>query len=333
MRAFLLATIAGCTGAITGPAQDDARQLGFLQAWGQQGSGDGEFSYPIGIAIDREDIVYVSDYRNSRIQKFDVRGAFLGSFATLPFPGAFTIDSDGSLVVSHGNFFGADNDDKIAVYDPTGTLVRQFGRPPTVPCGSPDPDGELDKPGGIAIGLDGRLYVADQQNHRVQIFDREGNFLAKWGEYGAALGEFGMPGTRCARVAGPHFIAISRDGDVWTTEGSVRRVQRFTPDGVSIAGWVKNTEGPGGFAGGMYPGASGPVALAFDRDGNLWISSPSQGLVQQFAPDGTFLQAIGAQGSEPGQFNAPHALALDSRGDLYVVDLLNHRVQKFAVAP
>lgn len=336
MRWSAVCILAACNATIPSPPQPEP-ELGFVLTWGQRGTGDGEFAYPIGLAIDDHDVVHVTDYRNHRIQRFDTDGRFLSSFATLGFPGAMTIDpASGLIYVSHGDFFassGTTGDDKIVVYDPSGAVVRQFGRPPSVPCSAATaaPVGELDKPGGIAIGNDGRVYVADQQNHRIQVFDRDGNFLSTWGKYGPALGDFGMPGTRCARVAGPHFIAIGGDGSVWTTEGSVRRVQQFTPDGGSLSSWVRNTEGPGGFAGGMYPGASGPVAIAIDHAGRMWISSPSQGTVQQFASDGTFLQSIGGIGTEPGLFHAPHALAFDSRADLYVVDLLNHRVQKFRV--
>ena len=59
--------------------------------------------------------------------------------------------------------------------------------------------------------------------------------------------------------------------------------------------------------------------------------APVGGLVQQFSQDGMFLQAIGqTQGTGPGQFQAPHGLAIDSHANLYVVNTYNHRIQKFA---
>ena len=57
------------------------------------------------------------------------------------------------------------------------------------------------------------------------------------------------------------------------------------------------------------------------------------GRVQQFTKSGQYLRGFGGQGTQPGQFYAPHGLAFDRRGHLYVVDAFNHRVQKFAVEP
>jgi sugar lactone lactonase YvrE len=64
----------------------------------------------------------------------------------------------------------------------------------------------------------------------------------------------------------------------------------------------------------------------------VWVSAVS-GRVQQFSGGGKYLRGLGGgQGRKPGQFLAPHGLAVDSRGHLYVVDSYNHRVQKFDVS-
>ena len=59
--------------------------------------------------------------------------------------------------------------------------------------------------------------------------------------------------------------------------------------------------------------------------------SAVSGHIQQFTNDGKYLRGFGGQGAKPGQFYAPHGIALDSHGHLYVVDAYNHRIQKFAV--
>ena len=76
---------------------------------------------------------------------------------------------------------------------------------------------------------------------------------------------------------------------------------------------------------------NGPIGIIVDKEDCLWISSAG-GRVQRFSREGAFLQGFGRTGTGPGEFNIPHALAVDSRGDLYVTDALNHRVQKFVVS-
>ena len=60
-------------------------------------------------------------------------------------------------------------------------------------------------------------------------------------------------------------------------------------------------------------------------------TSATNSRVQQFTNDGKYLRGIGGEGTDPGRFDLPHGIALDSRGCLYVSDTMNYRIQKFAV--
>ncbi len=240
----------------------------------------------------------------------------------LPNPGGIAVSRSGDIYLAH---FA----DRISVYDASGKLLRQWGR-----TGSNN--GEFDCPGGLAIGKDGRVYVADQTNRRVQVFDSEGKFLSKWGEHGTRPGQFGGNVSIRSRVGGPQFLAFDRKGDLYTTEGSVGRVQKFTPEGRFMLAWGNNEDKPGGF-GGAFSGfkdrkatLQGPIAICVDKDDRVWVSAVC-GRIQQFTNAGAYVSGFGSAGTEPGEFYAPHGLAFDSRGHLYVVDAFNHRVQKFAV--
>jgi sugar lactone lactonase YvrE len=189
------------------------------------------------------------------------------------------------------------------------------------------------------VGKDGRVYVADQTNHRIQVFDADGKLLKKWGAYGNEPGEFGGKSSKGSRVGGPQFVALDSHGNVWTTEGANCRIQKFTAEGKFLAAWGSDADEPGGF-GGYFSGFKditpksliGPIALTFDKQDRMWISAVS-GRVQQFTMKGEYLGGIVAQqGTKPGHFFAPHGVALDSTGALYVVDAYNHRIQKFEVA-
>lgn len=289
--------------------------------WGSNGLGDGEFDIPIAIVINRDDEIYITDFRQSdaeakgRLQRFDQEGKFLGSFETEPMPGGLAFDKDGLLYATHMMRH------KVVVYDKEGKVVREFGKLGTAP-------GEFQQPGGIAFGADGSVFVADQVNRRVQRLTPKGEPISAWGKYGVAPGEFGGNVSAPSRVGGPHFLAFNSDGDIYTTEGSVGRIQKFKADGSFLLAFGDNQIGPGHF--GSAKGLQGPIGIAIDSKDNVWVTSTNH-LVQQFSPEGRYLRGLGGDGTEPGQFRTPHGLAFDSRQHLYVVDSRNSRIQKLAL--
>jgi len=122
-------------------------------------------------------------------------------------------------------------------------FVREWGGP-----GS-DRNG-FDQPRGIAIGQQGNLYVTDQNNHRVVIFDRLGEYTGEWGSYGSSAGMFIFP-------AG---IAVASDGTVLVSDSGNHRVQRFTSDGEFLGQWGEEGTGDGEFV--QLEGiAAGPDSL------------------------------------------------------------------------
>jgi sugar lactone lactonase YvrE len=312
-------------------ADPEPAPVRFLGEWGKQGVEPGQFHFPIGIAVNQRDEVFVTDHYNNRVQKFDADGMLLAHFAVLPNPGGLAVDRDGNLLVSHfpaSRLSKETTPDRITVWSPGGRLLCEWGK-------SGGGDGELSWPGGIAVGKDGQVYVADQTNRRVQVFDGTGKFLFKWGAYGIGPGEFGGNTAKASRVGGPQFVAIDSAGHVYTTEGSVGRVQKFTADGKHVLSWGDNADKPGSFGGefaGFKAKLVGPIGICIDKQDRIWVSAVG-GRVQQFSADGKYLRGFGEeQGSKPGQFLAPHGLAMNTRGQLYVVDAYNHRVQKFDIS-
>jgi sugar lactone lactonase YvrE len=298
----------------------------FLLAWGERGEGPGQFRSPIGIAINGMDEVYVTDVSNARVQKFAPDGKWLGAFA-LPRdkPDRAMTMAGGIVADVEGVYVSLMQQGKVALYRDDGRLVREFGR-----RGSGD--GELRGPGGMVWGPDRTLYVADQENHRVQRFTTDGKLVGGWGRYGSGPGEFGSGQPSGSRFGGPHFLARDRDGRFYTTEGTLGRVQVFTAEGLPLVNWGNKGDQPGGFGGyALFPGSTfGPIAVLVDNEGRVAVSSLND-RVQFFTWDGTYLFGLGGKGTKPGEFSRPHGLALDSRGNLYVVDSGNHRIQKFAL--
>jgi len=289
----------------------------FLAEWGKRGKSEAEFDVPIGIAINRHDEIFVTEFRNNRIQKFDPNGRLIQVLKLAEEqPCGIAIDRQDNVYVAH--LMPA----KITVYNRQGDYLRCWGKPGTA-------DGEMQQPGGMAVAKDGSVYVADEVNHRIQQFSSEGVFVRKWGEYGNETGQFGGMDRPANRTGGPQFVTLDSHGNVYTTEAANGRIQKFSPQGKYLSSWGSNSTDPGGF-GGRPKNLPGPIAIVFDKKGRAWVSSTNH-WVQTFTPEGKFLFGIGGQGTEPGKFATPHGLAFDSKGCLYVCDTQNCRIQKFAI--
>lgn len=321
----ILATLVALVGQSPVRAADDPPRLppAFTLSWGGKGAADGQFQSPIDIAVNEADELYVTEFHGQRVQKFTAEGQFLLSFPVADHPGGIAVDRQGNVYVAP--LLGH----QVRVFAPDGRPLRSWGRKGTG-------DGEFNEPGDIAIDRQGNVYVTDQVNRRVQWFDAEGRFLGKWGEYGSEPGQFDGLGKPDSRIGGPQFLAFDRAGFLYTTEALLGRIQKWTPEGKYLAHWGHNRDEPGGFGGRENRAVSnpfpGPIALCFDAAGRVWVSSTNN-RVQQFTADGQYLTGFGGEGSGPGQFLIPHGIAIDRRGDMYVVDSGNHRVQKFSGAP
>ena len=80
-------------------------------------------------------------------------------------------------------------------------------------------DGQFDTPAGVALDGDGNVYVTDTRNHRIQVFNSEGNFLRKWESRGSEDGQFDRP----------YGLAIGSDGNVYVADTGYYRIQVFKP--------------------------------------------------------------------------------------------------------
>jgi DNA-binding beta-propeller fold protein YncE len=146
-------------------------------------------------------------------------------------------------------------------------------------------------------------------------YDRSGRLLASWGE--------GM-------FVWPHGFFLDADGNVWTTDargatGKGHTVMKHAPDGR-----VLMTLGTPGVAGDGEDTFDGPSDVLVAPDGSIFVvDGHGNDRVVKFSASGEFLMEWGSEGSMLGQFNEPHALAMDSRGRLFVADRLNQRIQVF----
>lgn len=125
-------------------------------------------------------------------------------------------------------------------------------------------------------------------------------------------------------VALPSNIAIDANGDAFVTDGSTRRVEKFSKAGTHLLGWGGLGSGPGQF--------QLPFGIAVDPSGTVFVVDVNTHRVQRFTSTGVHLGEFGSEGSGNGQFQDPRAVAADGAGHVYVADTYNHRVQKFTSA-
>ncbi len=173
--------------------------------------------------------------------------------------------------------------------------------------------GPLASPIGIALDANQNLYVAEQGKRGITVFDPAGkriNFITD------------------PSLERPSGIAVDRDrkriylADTGHNKSKEHTVKIFSLDG-KLIGKIGKDKGnvPGSF---LFP-----TYLAIDREGNLYVTDSLNCRVQEFGPDGKYLQSFGQRGDAWGEFTRPKGVALDSFGNVYVVDAGWSNVQIF----
>src|SRR5262245_61911941 len=299
-----------------------------------------------GVAVDGEDRVFLICRGDHPIIVYDQKGNFLGSWGE----GQFTLRTHGISVGPDGLLYCTDDGHHtVRKFTPEGKLLLTLGTPNTPSdTGYDGKDymtiaraaGPFNRPTNIGIGPKGDLYVSDGYgNCRIHQFSTTGELKRSWGAPGTGPGQFHIP----------HGIAVAADGRVFVCDRENDRIQIFSPDGEYLAEWTDTQR---------------PTHLVFDGAGRAYVSelwwhkgqtsrrhgpieAARPGRVSVYDRDGRLLARWGtADATAPGSFAAPHGIAVDSRGDLYVSEVTwtfavsrghapdgCHTFQKFALKP
>jgi DNA-binding beta-propeller fold protein YncE len=265
-----------------------------------------EFIDAPGVAVDSRDNVYVFNRSEHPMIVLDKDGNFLRSFGE----GYFSKRTHGLHI---------DPDDAVWCVDDGRNLVQKFSREGQLLMSLGEPDKPSKKWGGepfnrpthLAISpVNGDIFVSDGYgNCRVHRFRADGSHVLSWGGPGIDAGQF----------IRPHNVVIDADGLVYIADRENHRIQVFDPNGKFITMW-NNIHRPDG--------------IALDRAGNFFIGElnaidgmegcPGLGhRVSIYNLQGQLQTRIGdpEEGEGPTQFTAPHGVAVDSEGSLYVGDV------------
>jgi sugar lactone lactonase YvrE len=210
--------------------------------WGEQNDGTvgsygteaGKFRNPNGVAVGPNGSVYVADTGNHRIQRFTSDGDLdtnwgeqndgtVGSYGTeagkFAYPDGVTVDD------STGSVYVADtNNHRIQRFTSDGDLDTNWGEQNDGTVGSYGTEaGKFAYTRGVAVGPDGRVYVADRNNNRIQRFDSDGTLDDNWGEGGTV----GSKGAGEGEFENPNGVAVGPDGSVYVADTNNSRIQKF----------------------------------------------------------------------------------------------------------
>jgi DNA-binding beta-propeller fold protein YncE len=158
----------------------------------------------------------------------------------------------------------------------------------------------LTKPSDVAIGADGRIYVADTQNHRVVVYDSAGRYVKHFGERG----------TGALQIESPSGIAVAPDGTVFVLSKKLNKVVIYD------SGYRPRREIE----------VSNPQ-VATVSGGKLYLVTYRGIMIGDLR--GNQITAFGRRGRELGQVDHPGGIAVGADGKVFVADTLNYRVQAF----
>jgi len=163
----------------------------------------------------------------------------------------------------------------------------------------------------VACDSHDRVYVYSRSEHPLVIFDRDGNFLASWGE---------------GVLKDAHGLYIDADDNVYCTERNTHCIRKLDRDGKLVM-TLGTPDQPAIKDGDPF---NLPTALAMASTGEWFVSDGyGNARVHKFSPDGDLLLSWGERGSGPGQFALSHHVGVDRHDRVWVCDRENDRIQIF----
>jgi sugar lactone lactonase YvrE len=308
-------------------------------------------SYPTGVTVDSDGNVYVADKDNHRIRKITSVGVVttfagkgtvtyidgIGTNAGFNIPYGITIDSIGNLYVAE---WGGNRIRKITSAGVVSTLAGSGIATFLDGIGT---NAGFNIPLGVAVDSNGNVYVAENTNRRIRKIDTTG-VVTTFAGSGTASSVNGI-GTN-ASFNYPRGIAIDSVGNIYLGDtGSINFIRKITPSQVvtTFAGSGATSYGDGI---GTNSGFNNPWGFVVDSIGNLYVADTynqrirkitntivnvaDQNTVTTLAGSGTATY-LDATGTNAG-FNLPRDIAIDSVGNMYIVEWNNHRIRKITSA-
>ena len=258
-----------------------------------------QLNRPYGIAFNSRGEMIVSKHDGHQVSVFDVGGRKIRTFGSLGdrpeqmiSPAGIAVDGTDNIYVSSKH--------KLQKFTSSGELIKCIGQ-------KGSKEAEFDDPRGVIIHSN-QVYVCDEDNHRIQVFDLDLNYIRSIGSSGNGGGESDHP----------YHIAFDTAGNMYVVEYGNDRVKVMDSSGQFIRMFGQEGEGK----------LSGPTALHI-ADKYVYVSDWSNDRIAVYETSGQYVTSFGRRGVGEGEFKDPYCIASCVSGCIYVCDGLNNRVQVF----
>jgi DNA-binding beta-propeller fold protein YncE len=271
-----------------------------VRDWAQLPTG-WNFGECSGVAIDRNDNVWVFNRGKHPVIQFDKNGNMLQAWGE-----GTIVSSHGIRVDPDGNVWGIDVKGHVVIkYNQAGRVLMVLGNRQGT-AGKNDSKDAFNEPTNIAFEPGGNFFVSDGYvNQRVIKFNKDGEYLAHWGDKGTADGQFNLV----------HDVVRDSRGRLYVADRTNERIQIFDAGGKFLGKWT---------------GIGSPWGLDYvARENMIYMCDGVNNRVVKLNLEGEIQGVLGSYGKVPGKFDFAHSIGVDSTGAIYVAEIKNWRVQKF----
>jgi hypothetical protein len=339
------------------------------------GGGAGQLYNPAGVATDSSGDVYVADFNNDRIDEFSSAGVFMEAYgwgvvdgaarfetctstcrAGIPGRGAGQLYGPRAVAIDpSGDVYVADDgNERIDEFSSAGVFMQAYGwgvldgasqfETCTINCRGGlqgHGAGQLYVPVGVATDSSGDVYVADEDNVRIDEFSATGGFLKAYG-WGVADGasqfetctttcQAGIMGGGAGQLYGPTGVTTDSSGDVYVTDYGNARIDEFSPVGAFLKafGWgvvdgmlkleTCTSTCLGGIDGGGAGELYGPEDVATDSSGDVYVADSGQARIDEFSPGvaaSTTSTSLSGGGQSGASISVPESTAVTDTATL-----------------
>jgi Gluconolactonase len=311
-----------------------------------------ELDYPAGVAVDSSGNIYIAD-GNDVIRKVDTSGiittvagggAYLHIGDNGPATSAYLSDPTGITVDSSGNIYFADQgNERIRKVDTSGiiTTVAGNGGYGYSGDGGQASSAMLCNPSDVEVDSSGNIYIADYSNNRIRKVDTSGIITTVAGSENYGYSGDGGPATFAA-LHFPNSVAVDSSGNLYiadTANNRIRKVDVTSKNITTVAGNGSNIYW-GGYSGDGGPATSaqlnGPSDVAVDSSGNIYFVDAGNKRIRTVNTSGIITTVAGTGNvgysgdngpATSAWFWGPNRLAVDSSGNIYIVDSANQRIR------